>query len=65
MSRFEYGIIFAVILISIGGCFFAKEQCLVKGQSFEGVEFSLVGGCMVKHNDRWIPLENIRGFDDN
>ena len=40
-------------------------SCSTKGKSFEDVEYHLIGGCMVKHKGKWLPLENIRGFDDN
>ena len=41
-----------------------RASCQVKGQSFDSVEYSVIGGCMVKHHDKWLPLDNIRGFDD-
>lgn len=44
--------------------FLESEQCDVKAQSFDQHKWSIIGGCMVQHNGRWLPLENIRGFDD-
>ena len=38
-------------------------QCNAKAKSFEDHEYGLFSGCMVYHKDRWLPLENIRGFD--
>lgn len=40
-----------------------SKACDTKAQSFEDHRFHFFGGCMVKHNDRWIPLDNIRGED--
>lgn len=56
------GIWVALVLISWP---FSATSCHTKGESFEEVEYHLVGGCMVKHKGKWLPLENIRGFDDN
>ena len=50
--------------IAVAGYYTERYSCEVRSRSFEGHEFSLAGGCMVKHRDRWIPLENIRGFGD-
>lgn len=44
---------------------FQATSCHTKGESFEDVEYHLVGGCMVKHKGKWLPIDNIRGFDDN
>lgn len=41
-----------------------NKACNTKAQSFEAHEYYFIGGCMVKHNGKWLPLENIRGFDD-
>lgn len=49
----------------MGGYLWSKAGCESKGRSFEGVEYSITGGCMVKHQGKWLPLENIRGFNDN
>ena len=43
---------------------FKATSCHTKGESFEAVKYHLVGGCMVKHKGKWLPIENIRGFDD-
>lgn len=41
-----------------------KASCHAKARSFEDVSYGFIQGCMVKHNGRWLPLDNIRGFDD-
>ena len=38
--------------------------CNSRARSFTDSEWGPIQGCMVLHNDRWLPLENIRGFDD-
>ena len=38
-------------------------SCTNRAISFEEHEYHIVGGCMVKHEGKWLPLENIRGFD--
>jgi hypothetical protein len=53
-----------VIAIFFGLFKLEIESCLVKGQSFDDVNYSFLGGCMVKHKGKWLPLDNIRGFDD-
>lgn len=40
-----------------------QHTCYVKAESFEDVKYNFIGGCRVKHGGRWLPLENIRGFD--
>lgn len=52
-----------VAALLFGGYWYDKESCMTKAISFDGVKYSIVGGCMVKHKGRWLPLENIRGFD--
>ena len=41
-----------------------KHTCNLRAISFDNHRYSLLAGCMVEHNGRWLPLENIRGFDD-
>lgn len=53
-----------IILLFIGIYFVKSAQCTNRSVSFEAYEYKLFGGCMVKHKGRWLPLENIRGFDD-
>ena len=53
-------VVFIVGLIALA---FKAQQCESKSISFPEHEFSITGGCMVKHNGRWLPLENIRGFE--
>ncbi len=38
-------------------------SCKLKAESFEN-KYHLIAGCMVKHNDKWIPLESLRGYGD-
>ena len=52
-------IIGVLLAVSI---YFSYAACEAKGISFGGVDWGIVQGCMVYHNDRWLPLENIRGF---
>ena len=61
---FGLGALAVLVALFIGLYYLSEEGCMVKGQSFDDVSFSLVGGCMVKHNNKWLPLDNIRGFDD-
>ena len=53
-----------IVILLVGAYFISKEACNQKARSFSEHEFGIFQGCMVKHNNRWIPLENIRGFDD-
>lgn len=47
----------------IGIYFVGKIACEEKSISFEASRYQLISGCMVKHNGKWLPLDNIRGFD--
>lgn len=38
-------------------------SCENRAISFDDNRFEVFGGCLVKHEDRWLPLENIRGFN--
>ncbi|WP_020209000.1 hypothetical protein [Gilvimarinus chinensis] len=42
---------------------FGSYKCSAKGKSFDDSDYGPIQGCMVLHNDRWLPIENIRGFD--
>lgn len=42
----------------------SRASCQQRTVSFEDSDYGIIMGCMVKHNGRWLPLENIRGFDD-
>jgi len=59
-----YGAVFFAALL-FGAYWMDKEGCMVKAESFDGVKYSVIGGCMVKHKGKWLPLDNIRGFDDS
>lgn len=39
------------------------HTCTVKSVSFEQHRYDIFAGCMVQHEGRWLPLENIRGFN--
>ncbi len=54
-------ILFIVLLVA--SYFFSLASCNAKSVSFEDHDFGAVQGCMVKHKGKWLPLENIRGFD--
>ena len=56
-------IVIGIILISIGFAMSA-ESCDQRTVGFESHKYGIFSGCMVKHNGRWLPLDNIRGFDD-
>lgn len=40
-----------------------QASCQKKSVSFSDSEYTIIGGCMVEHKGKWLPLENIRGFD--
>ena len=67
MDMEEKLIIAALILLVLGmpiGLYhFSKAVCEEKAISFEDHRYSVLAGCMVKHDGKWLPLENIRGFD--
>jgi len=60
--------ILAIILVIVGGLIgfylINQERCDQKSISFKEHKYGYFSGCMVKHNDLWLPLENIRGFGD-
>ena len=48
----------------LGGLYgFHTWSCSSKAVSFEDNRFGVLTGCMVKHKGKWLPLDNIRGFD--
>lgn len=52
------------LVVLIGGTYWAGSvACEAKTVSFENHEYGFFSGCMVIHHGRWIPLDNIRGFD--
>ena len=56
-----------VIILSIiftGVYWFKSNRCEVQAVSFQDSNFTVFGGCMVNHKGKWLPLDNIRGFDD-
>lgn len=59
--------IMLLILICVGvlgGAFaFKQARCHAQAVSFDEHYYAIHSGCMVKHEGRWLPLENIRGFD--
>ena len=53
-------VIFIIAVLSnLGGAIACERQSV----SFDAHEYTLLGGCMVKHKGAWLPLGNIRGFD--
>lgn len=60
--------LFLVIAFSsavITACYWVESKgCDQKTVSFEYHKFGFFSGCMVVHQGRWFPLDNIRGFDD-
>lgn len=42
---------------------FSHIGCKNKSISFEAWDYGITSGCMVKHDNKWLPLDNIRGFD--
>lgn len=59
---FICGLIF-IVLLAIGANHITSIACEERSVSFEAHDFGMIKGCMVKHNGKWLPLENIRGFD--
>ena len=39
--------------------FIAEKECEAKGVSFDDINYTVIGGCMVKSNGKWFPLENV------
>ncbi len=59
--------VLTVVILALAGGFtvwFKSTRCGHQAVSFEEHHWGIVSGCMVKHNGRWIPLDNIRGFDE-
>jgi hypothetical protein len=54
-------LLLCVLLVPI--YFFEKAKCESQSISFEDRRYGIIQGCMVKHEGKWLPLENIRGFD--
>jgi len=55
-----------LMLAVIGPCiyWYNNESCSQKAVGFEQHDYGFFKGCMVKHKGKWLPIENIRGFDD-
>ena len=56
-----YGGIAVIILVFY--YFIGAYSCAEKSIGFSAYRFGLFSGCLVVHKGRWLPLENIRGFD--
>ena len=41
-----------------------KKSCTLKTRDFEKSEYNYLTGCMVRHNNKWIPLTNVRSFEN-
>ena len=53
----------AIALVLYFAIWWAALSCEAKSVSFEDHNYMVISGCMVKHKGKWLPLENIRGFD--
>lgn len=55
----------AVVGVIVAFCaimyFIRWFSCTQSAQAFDN-KYNIIAGCMVKHEDKWLPLENIRGF---
>ena len=56
-------LLLAFCLMTWGMVSLIERECEVHAQSFEH-EWTFIGGCMVKHNDKWLPMNSIRAFQD-
>jgi hypothetical protein len=63
IGYFLLAALLVVVLMFGGVIWMASVSCKAKAVSFDSYSFGPIQGCMVLHNDRWLPLENIRGFD--
>jgi len=61
IELFLLGALIAMLLVSL--YFILSHVCTKKSVSFEDHYFGFFEGCMVLHKERFLPLENIRGFD--
>lgn len=67
MGRFETFLCLILLFIFIYGIDILANAhaCKAKSVSFDNHNYGPIQGCLVLHNGRWLPLENIRGFDSN
>lgn len=56
--------IIMMVLFSGGLYLYERVACGQRAVSFVDYKFGFFSGCMVQHNGRWLPIDNIRGFDD-
>ncbi len=66
MTFSEKLVIFWILVLAgliLGLIWHDKASCEAKAKSFVSVDWGPVQGCMVLHRGRWLPLENIRGFE--
>ena len=54
---------FAFIVFFFIAHVIGSVSCEMKSSSFDDNKFNILTGCMVKHYDQWLPLDNIRGID--
>lgn len=52
-------------LVGVGSYLYEKASCRQRSVSFEDSRYGVFSKCMVKHNGKWLPLDNIRGFSDD
>jgi len=64
-EEFFVGFVMTVFigLLFAGAFWIAAESCEVKSESFDDHKYTVIGGCMVKKGDKWLPLENVRDID--
>lgn len=53
--------VITVMIILTATAFLQKKACEVRAVSFNDYEWSLLAGCMVKFQNTWMPIENVRG----
>jgi hypothetical protein len=63
MTKVIFCVVVVFVVLIFIGIWTDERACHVKAKSFDEHEFYVFGGCMVKHKDRWLPLDNIRGED--
>ena len=60
---FIMGFLFVLVATFASAYFLSVKSCENRSISFEDSKYETIGGCMVKHEGRWLPLGNIRGFE--
>ncbi len=55
--------VIGVSALCYGASILDEKACMEKSVSFSDSKYTILSGCMVKHKGKWLPLDNIRGFD--